>query len=235
VRAAEEEQKNAAAALGSVRSAGFDHADASPHSGDEALQVKLKTAQERADRAGEALKRAKDAEVAARKQAATLNREIEEPVWAEQIVVVTTSSKTVQITAHVELVAGDERLLSQDVTAAAQHRETVSDGYAPGGIAPDPDETPDDATMAALAADRFAAMAAGRVRAAAEGAARKHLAAARSSLTAGRRDEAAESYAMYLLATPDAASPDRAEAARALADLLGVHVALQTTPRKEEP
>jgi hypothetical protein len=234
VHAAEEEQKAAATALGLVKSAGFVPS-ATSQSNDALYQQKLRVAQDRADRADDALQRATDAERDARAHAATFDRDIEEPVWAERDVVVTTSQKTVQITAHVELTASGVTLLSQDVTAAAQHKETVSDGYAPGGIAADPDETPDDDTMDALAADRFAAMAAGRVRTASEGAAHKHLVAAREALGAGRRDEAAESYAMYLLATADAASPDRAEAAKALGDLLGVHVALQTTPRKDAP
>ena len=234
VRAADEEQKAAAAALGLVQSSGFVPSNSS-QSNDTLYQQKLRVAQDRADRADDALQRAKDTERDARAHAATFDRDIEEPVWTERDVVVTTSQKTVQITAHLRLTASGTELLSQDVTAAAQHKETVSDGYAPGGILADPDETPDDETMDALAADRFAAMAAGRVRAASEGAARKHLLAARESLKAGSRDDAAESYAMYLLATPDAASPDRAEAAKALEDLLGVHVALQTTPRKDEP
>ena len=51
----------------------------------------------------------------------------------------------------------------------------------------------------------------------------------------GRKDEAAERYALYLLATPEVGSTERAEAARALADLLGVHVALRTGARKEAP
>jgi hypothetical protein len=236
VRTADEERKNAAAAVAGIRPPGFVHdTDTAQHSGDPYFQAKLAAAQERLDKADDAAKRARDAEKDARAHAATLDREIDEPVWAEHVVVVTTSAKTVQITAHVDLAGKEGKLLSQDVTAAAQHKETVSDGWAPGGIPPDPDETPDDATMAARAADRFAAMAGGRVRAAAAAAGHPHLTAAREALRAGKRDEAAEAFAMYLLSTPDAASTDRAEAAKALADLLGVHVALQTAPRKEEP
>jgi hypothetical protein len=232
VQGAEAERKSAADEMEALRSTGFAHSEGSPSSGDVAFKQKVVKAQARTTAADEALAKAREAESAARAKAATFDREIEDPMWAEQDVVVTTSQKTVQLTAHVELTSAGEMLLSQDVTGSAQHRETVSDAYPAAGIAADLDETPDDETMTARAIDRFAAAAAGLARTAAGGAAERHLRTARAALAAGRSDEAVEAFALYLLATPDAASAGRAEAAKALTDLLGVHVALQTAPRK---
>lgn len=235
LRAAEDARKDAAAWLEAVQGMGFVNGRSDPRQGAVEYQSKLAAAQVRLGRAEEALTRARDAEFTIRQEAAATPRDLEEPVFSEHVMTVTTLIKTATVTAHVELVSGGATLLSQDVTGSVQHRETVSDGFAPAGLAPDPDDTPDDAAMAEKAADRFAAAAVGRVRVAAEDAALPHLVKAREDEAAGRRDEAAESYAMYLLSTPDVTSPQRADAARALAELLGVHVALRALPRKEEP
>jgi hypothetical protein len=234
-QAADDEQKTATALLDSLKALGYAKGDGTPRQGEVEYQTKLAAATVRANRAGEMFQRARDAEIALKQEAGTIPRDIEEPVWAEHVLTITSSTKTAQITAHVELKSGDRSLLSQDVSAAAQHKETVSDGFPPGGIPADPDETPDDAAMAVLAADRFSAIAAGRVRTAAADAARDLLVDARRAESAGKRDAAAEGYAMYLLSTSDAASPERADAARALEELLGVHVALRTGATKEEP
>jgi hypothetical protein len=234
-RTATDAQKDAVAWLNSVRALNFVRGDGTPRLGDVEYQIRLAAAQTRVDRADRDLSRARDAEFSVRQAIEITPREVDEPVMAEHVVTVTTSAKTAQITAHVDLVAGGETLLAQDVTASAQHKETVGEGFAPAGVAPDPDETPDDASMAAQCADRFAGLAAGRVRAAAEAGALRFLVKARDAERAGRTDEAAEGYAMYLLATPDVFSPERSDAARALGELLGIRVALRATPRKEGP
>ena len=59
-------------------------------------------------------------------------------------------------------------------------------------------------------------------------AARRFLRQGREAERQGRRDAAAEAYALYLLATPDTPSPQRADAARAVEELTGVHVVLRT-------
>ncbi len=234
LRAAEDARNDAVKWLQAVEGMGFVKEGANPRLGSVEYQTKLAAAQFRVDRAEEELTRAKDAEFAIRQKAAATPRDLEEPVYSDHVMTITTLVKTATITARVDLVFGGRSLLSRDITGSIQHKETVSDGFAPGGVAPDPDDTPDDAVMAEKAADRFAAAAVGLVREAAEDAALPHLVKAREDEAAGRRDEAAEGYAMYLLSTPDLVSPQRADAARALAELLGVHVALRTTPRKEE-
>lgn len=228
VREAEDDHRFAVDVLQNLRAAGFNTSSTNPRIGDVEYRTRLAAAQAVADRAEITLSRAKAEEFDVRQALAVTPREVDEPVWSEHVLTVTTKIKTAQLTARVELASGDERLLAQDVSAAAQHRETVADAFPPGDVPEDPDETPDDATMAERAADRFAAAASGRVRAAAAEGARRHLLAARDAERAGRRDEAAELYSLYLLSTPETASPERAAAARALEELLGVHVALRT-------
>ena len=199
--------------------------------GDPAYETRFAEAQSRVDDARLRLDAAKASEFDVRQRIKATPREIDVPIMADHFLTVTTRAKTAQITAHVTLTSGDETLLAEDVSAAAQHKETISDAFEPAGLAADDDETPDDSVMAVLAADRFAAMATGRVRAAAEGGARRHLAAAKREESAGRRDAAAEAYALYLLSTSDVATPERADAVRALADLAGVHVAVAGVAR----
>jgi hypothetical protein len=228
VREAQDDHRFAVDVLRNLRAAGFNTSSTNPRIGDVEYRTRLAAAQAVADRAEITLSRAKAEEFDVRQALSVTPRQVDEPVWSDHVLTVTTKIKTAQITARVELASGDERLLAQDVSAAAQHRETVADAFPPGGVPEDPDDTPDDATMAERAADRFAAAAAGRVRAASAEGARRHLLAARDAERAGRRDEAAELYSLYLLSTPETASPERAAAARALEDLLGVHVALRT-------
>jgi len=225
-RVAEIDQVVASAALSDAKTAGLGTTDA-------AMRARIAAAKTRADEADAALQCARDEEAALRKEAKTVAKEIDDPVFAERFIPVTTKTKTAQLSARVTLSLGVESVFAQDVSAAAEHKETISDGFAPAGVPPDPDETPDDAAMAAKAADRFAALAAGGVRAAADAGPRRRLEAARAAQRAGRRDEAAEGYATYLLSTADVASPERADAARALEELLGVHVALRTSPRRD--
>ena len=233
LRRAQDEQKSAAGSLSALRATGFQKgADGRPRLGDVEFQTRLAAAQSRADDAERAVKRATDAEFEVRQSMQATPREVDVPVRRRHEVTVTTRVKTSQLTAEVSIAAGDFRDAGA-VSADATHKETIAEGFAPGGIAADPDETPDDAEMAARVADRFAALASGRVRAAAENAVRHLLVEARDAERAGRRDDAAELYAMYLLSTPDVVSPERADAARALREVLGVHVALRTGARKE--
>lgn len=233
VRKLADEQRSAIEFLNSLGGSNSVRTPGSPHLGDAAYETRIADAEARVNDAKFLLDAAKATELDLRQKLAATPREIDVPVMSEHVVTVTTRAKTAQLTAHVTLVSGDDTLLSEDVSAAAQHKETIADAFEPAGLAADPDETPDDTVMADLAADRFAAMATGRVRAAAEGGARRHLVAARRAEKEGRRDEAAESYALYLLSTADVATPERADAARALRELLGVQVALATGARKE--
>jgi hypothetical protein len=82
--------------------------------------------------------------------------------------------------------------------------------------------------MARRAADHFATVAAGRIRESAERAARRFLVDARRAEQSGRKKEAAEAYALYLLSTAEVSSPRRADAARALYELAEVRVPLRT-------
>jgi hypothetical protein len=231
VRAADDEHRSAIEFLNSLGSSTFVRA---PRGGDPGYETRVANAQARVNDAKLHLDASKAIEFDLRQKITATPREVDVPVISEHLLTVTTRAKTAQLTAHVTLAGGGETLLAEDVSAAAQHKETIADAFEPAGLAADPDDTPDDEVMAALAADRFAAMATGRVRAAAEGGARRHLVAARRAESEGRRDAAAESYALYLLSTADVATPERADAARALKDLLGVHVALATGPRREE-
>ena len=228
VRVAAEEHRSALEFLNSLAGSNYVRSPGSSRIGDVVYETRVAEAQARVNDAKFLLDAAKATEFDVRQRISATPREIDVPVMAEHALTVTTRAKSAQITAHIVLTGGDETLLSEDVSAAAQHKETIADGFAPANLDADPDDTPDDAVIAALAADRFAAMATGRVRAAAAGGARRHLVAARKAEAAGQRDAAAESYALYLLSTADVATPERADAARALAELLGVHVALAT-------
>jgi len=128
-----------------------------------------------------------------------------------------------QLTARVTMTLDGACVWTQDVSASADETSPAS---APAT---------DAAAMAAKAADRFAAAAAGGVRVAAEAGPRRFFDAARVAERTGRRDEAAEAYAMYLLATAETASSERTDAARALDELLGVHVALRTGTKRDFP
>jgi hypothetical protein len=234
VRKRADEHRSAVEFLNALGASNYVRTPGSSRIGDVVYETRLAEAQAGADHAKFLLDAAKATEFDLRQKLSATPREIDVPVIAEHVLTVTTRAKTAQLTAHVTLVCGSETLLSEDVSAAAQHKETISDAFEPAGLLADPDDTPDDAVMAALAADRFAAMATGRVRAAAEGGARRHLVAARRAEAAGQRDAAAEAYALYLLSTADVPSPERADAARALRELLGVHVALATGERRED-
>ncbi len=235
VRVAADELKSAVEFRDSLNSSSFIRSPGSPKMGDMAYEARLADAQARVNDARLHLDAAKATEFDVRQRLKSTPRELDIPVMSDHLLTVTTRAKTAQITAHVTLLCGADTLLAEDVSAAAQHRETIADGFAPAKLEPDPDDTPDDDVMATLAADRFAAMATGRVRAAAEGGARRHLVAAHKAEAAGRTDAAAEAYALYLLSTADVATPERADAARGLADLLGLHVALTTgAPPKDK-
>jgi hypothetical protein len=234
VRVAAEEHRSAIEFLNSLSGSNSVRTPGPLRIGDVGYETRVAEAQARVGDAKFLLDAAKATEFDVRQRIAATPREIDVPVMAEHPLTVTTRAKSAQITAHVVLTGGADTLLSEDVSAAAQHKETIADGFAPANLAADPDDTPGDDVIAALAADRFAAMATGRVRAAAEGGARRHLAAARKAQAAGQRDAAAESYALFLLSTADVATPERADAARALAELLGVHVALATGVPRED-
>jgi hypothetical protein len=233
LRAAQADRDDAAARLKALTAPSLANGESAPRLSQSELRAAIAAAQKNADATEATLKSAKDAQAAADSAAKSAPREIDEAVMSEHVLPVTTKTKTAQLSAHVALSLASETVWSQDVSAVAEHKETISDGFAPAGIPPDPDDTPDDAAMAAKAADRFAALAAGGLRAAAEAGPRRRLEAARAAERAGRRDEAAEGYAMYLLSTADVATPERADAARALEELLGVHVVLRTAPRRD--
>ena len=89
--------------------------------------------------------------------------------------------------------------------------------------------------MAVRAADQFAGLAAGRVRSAAEGRGQALARRGPRRRARGAHGRGRGSVRDVPFATPDVVSPERADAARALAELLGVHVVLRTAARKEEP
>lgn len=169
-----------------------------------------------------------DVETAARERLLATPRQIEVPVWGERQVEVLEFKKVASVRVHLRLAAGDETLLEADVTGSAVHDELIAPEIPDADLPADPDQTPDDAAMARDAAAHFATVAAGRIREAAEQAARRFLLDARTAEQAGRKEEAAEGYALYLLSTAEVASPHRADAARALYDLVGVRVPLRT-------
>ncbi len=173
-------------------------------------------------------------EAAARRALSALPASREVPVMGTRNVDVTTYRKVASVTAHLRLAGAGDALFDADVTGSASHDETVAPAVPEAGLADDPDAAPDDAEMARRAADHFASVASGTLRAAAEQEARRFLDDARAAERAGRADEAAEGYALYLLATPEVATPRRADAARALQELTGVHVALRTGAPEEE-
>jgi hypothetical protein len=152
----------------------------------------------------------------------------DEPVWAEATVDVATVLYTAQMTARVRLLDGATVLFDEEMTASAEHRETSHPAVPEAALPEDTDDVPSAADMAARAADRLAAVAAGPLRAAAERAAGRVLEHARERRAAGAKEAAAEAYALYLLSTSETASPGRAEAARAVAELTGFRTALRT-------
>jgi hypothetical protein len=234
-RDARRAQEAAAEVVRTVETASRAPAEAGKRAPEAELKTVLESAKARAAEADARLKSAVEAEAALKEESKTMPREIDEPVWVERVVPVDMKSRIAQLSAQVTLSLGASAVFSQEINAAAEHKETVSAGLAQGGVPVDPDETPDDDAMAAKAADRFASLASGCVRAAADAGPRRKFEAAQAAERAGRRDEAAEGYATYLLSTADVVSPERADAARALGELLGVHVVLRTTAKRDAP
>ncbi len=184
-------------------------------------QIRVNRAQRRHDDlAGEALR--------ARTRVSTTPTRAEIPIWGERARSIVEFRKAATLTASIQLTDGSDTLLDAPVSGSASHDEVIADALPDAGLPADPDETPDDAEMARRAAEHFAGLAAGQVRTAAIAAARHLLQDARAAERAGRTDDAAEGYAMYLLVTPEVASPQRADAARALRELAGVSVAVRT-------
>ena len=203
--------------------------------GDIALQSRIASARTAVENTKRAATVAERAEFDIRQHILQTPSTVAESVWEERPVEVTTLIKTAEIVADVRVMDGTQTLFDQKVTGSDVHRETVSPGIPEGGIAADPDETPNDAVMAARAADRLADAVAGKIRATAESAARRLLEEARASERGGDSAAAAETYAVYLLTTSETATPERAAAARALYEILGSAPVLRTGFEPEVP
>jgi hypothetical protein len=195
---------------------------------DAGLQKKIADAEARLESATRAVRAVEREEADVLKKILSSPDTVTETVWKERPVEVTTLVKTAQVVAQVRVLDGATVLLDEKATGSDVHRETVAPGWEPGGIAPDPDESPDDATMAARAADGLAEGVAGKIRGSAEQAAKRLLEDARAAEGRGETDAAAECYALFLFSTPETATPERADAARALTGFLGAPPALRT-------
>lgn len=196
--------------------------------GDVTYQTQLANAEAGVEDAKRKRDAVKTEEFALRQRIAATPGLVGEPVYAEHPLPVTTRTKTFQMAARLKVVAGGETLLDDPVSASAEHRETVAPAFPEGGVAEDPDETPDDAEMASRAAGQFAAVVGGKVRAAVEQGALRLLRDAREKEKAGDFAGAVEGYATYLLVTPETATPERAAAARALLERAGLRTSLRT-------
>lgn len=201
--------------------------------GDVVYQTRLASARAAVSDARRAVQAAQQDEFGVRQRILATPANVAEAVWAEAPLEVTTLSKSAEIVVRLRVLDGDEELLARNVTGAAVHRETVAPALPAAGVAADPDDTPDDATMAARAADRFAEEASGAVRGAAERGARRLLEEARAAERRSEPQAAAEAYAAFLLSTPETATPERADAARALHEILGSPPVVRTGYRAD--
>jgi hypothetical protein len=204
-----------------------------PTEGDAALQTQIAGAEASLENARRVADRALREEFDIRQRILATPATVAEPVWDDVAIEVTTLFKTAEVVVHLRVLDGDRVLLDEPVSASEVHRETVAPAVPSAGIAADPDDTPDDAAMAVLASAKFADNAAGRVRHAVEGAARRLLEEARAAERGGDPAAAAETYAVFLLSTPENATPERAAAARAIFEILGAAPALRTGFRPE--
>lgn len=205
-----------------------------PTAGEASYQTKLAAARADVDSAQRRADALRSDEAALRERYRQTPRTRSEPVFAETYLAVTTSMRTCQVAAQITITEGDRVLLEESISAAAEHRETTSPALREAGIPADPDETPNDAEMAARGADRFAGAAAARIREIAEDAARPLLLKGREMERAKDAAGAAETYALFLLSTPETATPERAAAARSIAELTGLRTALRTGYEPEE-
>ncbi|MCE9638420.1 MAG: hypothetical protein K8T90_22185 [Planctomycetes bacterium] len=196
--------------------------------GDVAYRTRIASAEAALENARRSEKNAASEEFDVRQRILETPATVSEAEWAERPIEVTTMIKTAEISARVKVMDGATTMLDEQVTGSEVHRETVSSGFAEGGIPADADDTPDDAVMSAKAADQLAQALAGKLRAVAELAARRLLEDARAAERRNDPAAAAEGYAGYLLSTSDTATPQRADAARALHEILGAPPALRT-------
>jgi len=188
----------------------------------------LRRAQARTARAKRDIERVRALDRGVREEIRAADGHLEIPIYEERERTVENHNISASVTIRLTLEDEEGTLLSQPVTGSTRHRETVAPGFPEGGVPEDADEAPDDVEMTRRAAAHFASIASGLVRLHAEKAARHFLEDARAAEKEGRRDDAAEAYALYLLATPEISSPQRAAAAQAFEELTGIHVPLHT-------
>lgn len=158
--------------------------------------------------------------------------ELEEPVFEVHQLPVRSWDSVAKLTVRVTVGRGDEVLLEQNLAGTHRHTEHVAPAFPRGDVPEDPDESPTEAELAERAVADWLDLVARRVQGLAVDAALPLLASAREAEQAGRSTQAAERYARYLLGTPDVPSAERAAAARALRELVGVEVALRAEPTR---
>lgn len=188
----------------------------------------LAKSEQRVREAEYAAKQARAAELSVRETVRSVVGHVEVPILEERTRTVRQIQCSAEITVELRLTDDEGPLLEQSVTGSTRWRETVAPGFPDGGVPADLDESPDDTTLVTRAEANLAGLVSGMVRSRAEVAARRYLVRAREAEAAGRKNEAAEAYAVYLLCTAEGATPDRAAAAHAFEDLTGHRVPFVT-------